>query len=218
MENENKSTFDILNEINVNGKTETKGKLTYLSWCFAWGELKKVDPLAFATVYENERGWNYHTDNATCWVKVGVTVHYREAEPDRVIAVEHIEYLPVMNYKNESIPLEEVTSMHVNTAIQRAVTKAIARHGLGLYIYAGEDLPEAEKDKARDLATAKDELTAFCNQYGENVAAKVWKKYKVEKMTEPEEVYRLLDKYKADAEKKAAENAKAQELPEEVKE
>lgn len=215
---EYKSTFDILNEINVNGKTETKGKLTYLSWCFAWGELKKVDPLAFATVYENERGWNYHTDNATCWVKVGVTVHYRdELEPDRVDAVEHIEYLPVMNYKNESIPLEEVTSMQVNTAIQRAITKAIARHGLGLYIYAGEDLPEAEKDKARDLATAKEELCAFCNQYGDKVAAQVWKKYKVEEMTEPEDVRKLLEKYKADAEKKAAEKkAKAQDLPEEV--
>ena len=211
------SIFNTLNEINVNEHTEKKGKLTYLSWVWAWGELKKVDHLAFYTVYENERGWNYHTDNATCWVKVGVTVHYvDDSDPDRVDLVEHIEYLPVMDYSNKSVPLEDVTSMQVNTAIQRAITKAIARHGLGLYIYAGEDLPEADAKKARELATARDELLTFCNQYGENVAAKVWKKYKVDEMTDPEDVRKLLAKYKADAEKKAAEKSEAQNLPEEV--
>lgn len=200
------SIFEKLNQINVNDKKETKGKLTYLSWCFAWGELKKIDPLAFYTVYENERGWNYHTDNATCWVKVGVTVHYvDDNEPDRVDAVEHIEYLPVMDYNNKSIPLESVTSMDVNKAIQRAITKAIARHGLGLYIYAGEDLPEEDARKAKDLATIKDELAAFCNAYDASgeTTAKVWKKYKVDTMTEPEDVRKILDKYKAAAESKA---------------
>ena len=200
------SIFEELNKINVNDKKETKGKLTYLSWCFAWGELKKIDPLAFYTVYENERGWNYHTDNATCWVKVGVTVHYvDDNEPDRVDAVEHIEYLPVMDYNNKSIPLETVTSMDVNKAIQRAITKAIARHGLGLYIYAGEDLPEEDARKAKDLATIKDELAAFCNAYDASgeTTAKVWKKYKVDTMTEPEDVRKILDNYKAAAEKKA---------------
>lgn len=200
------SIFEKLNQINVNDKKETKGKLTYLSWCFAWGELKKIDPLAFYTVYENERGWNYHTDNATCWVKVGVTVHYvDDNEPDRVDAVEHIEYLPVMDYSNKSIPLESVTSMDVNKAIQRAITKAIARHGLGLYIYAGEDLPEEDARKAKDLATIKDELAAFCNAYDASgeTTAKVWKKYKVDTMTEPEDVRKILDKYTAAAEKKA---------------
>ena len=212
---DNKSTFEILNEINVNDKTEKKGKLTYLSWAWAWAELKKIDPLAFYTVYENERGWNYHTDNATCWVKVGVTVHYRdEADPDRVDALEHIEYLPVMDYSNKSIPLEEVTSMQVNTAIKRAMTKCIADHGLGLYLYASEDVPEADAKKTKDLNTAKDELAAFCNQYGADVAAKVWKKYKVDTMTEPEDVRNILEKYKADAEKKAKAQAKA--MPEEV--
>ena len=202
------SIFEELNKINVNDKKETKGKLTYLSWCFAWGELKKIDPLAFYTVYENERGWNYHTDNATCWVKVGVTVHYvDDNEPDRVDAVEHIEYLPVMDYNNKSIPLESVTSMDVNKAIQRAITKAIARHGLGLYIYAGEDLPEEDARKAKDLATIKDELAAFCNSYDASgkTTANVWKKYKVDAMTEPEDVRKILDKYKAAAQKKAQE-------------
>lgn len=51
-----------------------------------------------------------------------------------------------MDYRNKSISVSQVSSFNVNTSIQRAVTKAIARHGLGLYIYAGEDIPSAEKD------------------------------------------------------------------------
>lgn len=127
-----KNYFIELNEINVNDKTEKKGTLTYLSWAWAWGELKKRHPDARYTVYENEVGWPFFTDGKTAWVKVGVTV----------CDLEHIEYLPIMDYKNNSIPIEAITSFNMNTSIQRALTKAIARHGLGLYIYAGEDLPE----------------------------------------------------------------------------
>lgn len=133
-----KNYFETLNAVDVSDKTEKKGGLTYLSWCFAWGELKKRHPDATYTIYENENGWNYHTDGKSCWVKTGVTVN----------GVEHIEYLPVMDFKNKSIPLESVTSTDVNKAIQRSVTKAIARHGLGLYIYAGEDLPEEMQAEA----------------------------------------------------------------------
>lgn len=126
------SVFETLNAINVNEKTEKKNGLTYLSWAWAWAELKKVCPDATYTVYENADGWNYHTDGRTAWVKTGVTAD----------GIEHIEYLPVMDYRNKSIPLESITSFDVNKAIQRSLTKAVARHGLGLYIYAGEDLPE----------------------------------------------------------------------------
>lgn len=126
------TTFEKLNAINVNEKTERKNGLTYLSWAWAWTEFKKVCPDATYTVYENADGWNYHTDGRTCWVKTGVTAD----------GIEHIEYLPVMDYRNKSIPAESVTSFDVNKAIQRSLTKAVARHGLGLYIYAGEDLPE----------------------------------------------------------------------------
>lgn len=127
--------FKVLNEINVSDKIEQKNGLNYLSWAWAWGELKKLHPDAVSTVYENAQGWNYHTDGKTCWVKTGVTVG----------GVEHIEYLPVMDHRNNSIPADKVTSTDVNKAIQRSMTKAIARHGLGLYIYAGEDLPEEER-------------------------------------------------------------------------
>jgi DNA-directed RNA polymerase subunit RPC12/RpoP len=139
---DNKNYFEELYAIDVNDKTEKKGNLTYLSWAWAWAEVKKKHPDANYTVYENAQGWNYHTDGRTAWVKVGVVVN----------GVEHIEHLPVMDFKNKSIPLNAITSFEVNKAIQRALTKACARHGLGLYIYAGEDLPEDDKTPAQTLA------------------------------------------------------------------
>lgn len=139
MENNKKSVFETLNTINVSGKTEKKNGLTYLSWAYAWAEVKKLYPTAQYHVYERDTQQygpvNYFTDGKTCWVKVGVTIE----------GMEHVEMLPVMNFKNQSIPLDKVTSCDVNKAIQRAITKAIGRQGLGLYIYAGEDLPDVEK-------------------------------------------------------------------------
>ena len=129
-----KSVFDTLNAINVNEHTESKNGLTYLSWAWAWSAVKSAYPNATYTVYENADGWNYFTDGKTCWVKTGVTIE----------GLEHIEHLPIMDFKNKSIPVGNVTSFDVNKAIQRSLTKAVARHGLGLYIYAGEDLPENE--------------------------------------------------------------------------
>lgn len=131
----NKSVFSTLNAVNCNEHTEKKNNLTYLSWAWAWAEVKKAYPNAFYTIYENADGFCYHTDGKTCWVKTGVTIE----------GLEHIEYLPVMDFRNNSIPADKVTSFDVNKAIQRSLTKACARHGLGLYIYAGEDLPEDEQ-------------------------------------------------------------------------
>jgi len=128
--------FIELNKVDVNEKIERKNGLSYLAWAYAWAELKKQHPTAFYTIYENADGLFYHTDGKTCWVKTGVTVNVDDK------AIEHIEYLPVMDYRNKSIPVDSVTSFDVNKAIQRSLTKAVARHGLGLYIYAGEDLPE----------------------------------------------------------------------------
>ena len=136
--------FETLNSVNVNEHTEKKNGLTYLSWAWAWAEVKKVVPDATYTIYERSTDYgpvNYFTDGRTCWVKTGVILN----------GLEHIEELPVMDFKNRSIPLEAVTSMDVNKAIQRSLTKACARHGLGLYIYAGEDLPEGEDIKPEPL-------------------------------------------------------------------
>ena len=126
--------FIKLNNIDCSKKIEKKNGLSYLSWAWAWGEIKKIHQTANYKIYETETGINYWTDGRTGWVKTGVTID----------DIEHIEYLPIMDFKNKSIPLENITSFDVNKAIQRSLTKACARHGLGLYIYAGEDLPENE--------------------------------------------------------------------------
>lgn len=139
------NAFAKLNAINVNGKTESKNGLTYLSWAWAWAEVKKLYPDANYTIYERPDGIIYWTDGKTCWVKTGVTIE----------GLEHIEYLPVMDYKNRSIPLDSVTSYDVNKTIQRSLTKACARHGLGLYIYAGEDLPEDGSEEPKPKAAPK---------------------------------------------------------------
>ena len=130
--------FNTLNKIDVSRYVEKKNGLSYLSWANAWAEVKKIYPTASYVIYENTlpNGYvvNYFTDGKTCYVKTGVIIE----------GLEHIEELPVMDYKNKSIPFESVTSFDVNKAIQRSLTKAVARHGLGLYIYAGEDLPAVE--------------------------------------------------------------------------
>lgn len=173
--------FVDLNSINVGDKVEKKNGLTYLSWAWAWAELKKRYPESNYTIYEDANGNFYHTDGMTAWVKTGVTVN----------GIEHIEYLPVMDFKNRSIPLASITSFDVNKAIQRSLTKAVARHGLGLYIYAGEDLPEGEAEakpetKANTPAPAtvtakpisvRKELVDFCseNDFPINDIAKMFK-------------------------------------------
>lgn len=146
-EQQEKSAFAVLSAIDCNGHTEKKNGLTYLSWAWAWQMVKENYPTAFYTIYENKDGLLYHTDGRTCWVKTGVTID----------GIEHIEYLPVMDYKNSSIPVEKITSFDVNKAVQRSLTKACARHGLGLYIYAGEDLP-ADAKKADTHSYDDDEL------------------------------------------------------------
>lgn len=156
MEKKNDSVFKTLNAINVNEHVEQKNGLTYLSWAWAWAKVKELYPDATYTVYENKDGWNYHTDGKTCWVKTGVTID----------GLEHIEMLPVMDYRNSSILADKVTSFDVNKAIQRSLTKACARHGLGLYIYAGEDLPEEVKKEAEEKKQKEAEtlLVQACNE------------------------------------------------------
>ena len=138
------SVFGTLAAVNCNEHIEKKynGKveLSYLSWAWAWHYIKSRYPNAYYTIYERQDGVPYWTDGRTAWVKTGVTIE----------GMEHIEYLPIMDYRNVSIPLEKITSMDMNKAIQRSLTKAAARHGLGLYIYAGEDIPLSEAE-AKEL-------------------------------------------------------------------
>lgn len=133
MAQQNQSVFSTLSAINVKDKIERKGNLDYLSWANAWAMLKSHYPDAQRKVYEHEHtGFNYFTDGKSAYVKVGIIVN----------GLEHIDYLPVMDYRNNAIPIEKVTAMDVNKTIQRSTAKAIAMHGLGLSLWTGEDMPE----------------------------------------------------------------------------
>jgi hypothetical protein len=125
-------SIDTLLKTNVNDHTERKQNLTYLSWAWAWAEALKADPKA---TYKVEMfGDKCFMDiNGTAMVWVTVTIF------DKPMTCQ----LPVMDYKNKAIPKPD--AFQVNTAIMRCMTKALSLHGLGLYIYAGEDLPEGEE-------------------------------------------------------------------------
>lgn len=184
--NQNLSVFENLSKINVNDKVEVKNKMRYLSWSYAWSEAKRRYPLLNSKVYETETGCNYFTDGRTCWVKVSVTIE----------GLEHVEYYPVIDYKNTSIPLAKVSSFDVNKAIQRGLTKSIARHGLGLYIYAGEDLPEEQEEVKEEKQNKLNiEILSELNNEIEKYmfdAAKIEKgiltKYKVKRICELTEI------------------------------
>lgn len=149
--------FNKLSSINVNDKTENKNGLTYLSWAWAWQEFKKVYPEATYTIKRNEQGLPYIYDEVLGYmvfteVKVGDLVHEM--------------WLPVMDSANKSMKnkaytyqakeykygkftgnmvektVEAATMFDINKTIMRCLTKNLAMFGLGLYIYAGEDLPE----------------------------------------------------------------------------
>jgi len=128
------SNFKKLSAINIKDLIAKKGKHSYLSWASAWSLIKDEFPTTQRTVYESEHtGLNYFTDGTSAYVKVGISIE----------GLEHIDYLPIMDFRNQSIKIDKVTSMDVNTAIQRSTAKAIAMHGLGLSLWIGEDLTKS---------------------------------------------------------------------------
>ncbi len=126
---------DSLLHVNVNDKTEKKGNLTYLSWAWAWAEVLKHDPGAT---------WFVHTygppgsDQPCMWIGETAMVHTSVV----IKGLSRSCMLPVMDHKNNA--LKNPDARKISDAIMRCMTKAISMHGLGLYIYAGEDLPEPE--------------------------------------------------------------------------
>lgn len=124
--------FAALNSVDVSSHVEKKGQFSYLSWAYAVAELKKRHPDATWAVTRFD-GLPYQKTELGYMVEVSVTVN----------GVTHAQIHPVLDGRNKPIP--SPTVFDINTSIQRALVKAIALHGLGLYIYAGEDLPEKEK-------------------------------------------------------------------------
>ena len=118
--------------INVNQHVEKKGQLSYLSWAWAWAEVLKIDPAATWMAHEFNGLPVCILPDTTAMTKVSVTV-----KGDTKTC-----WLPVMDNRNKAISGPDAFA--INTAIMRCLAKAIAMHGLGLYIYAGEDLPEQD--------------------------------------------------------------------------
>jgi hypothetical protein len=127
------TTFNDLRSINVNDHTEKKGNLTYLSWAWAVDTLLQRDPTAT---------WEYKEPKQfgdTLMVFCSVTAFGKSMTAQ----------LPVLDYKNKAVINPD--AMAVNTAMQRCLAKAIALHGIGLYIYAGEDVPQEQPASDEDI-------------------------------------------------------------------
>jgi len=153
--------------LNVNEHTEKKANLTYLSWAWAWAEALKADPQASFTV-QMFGDKCYMEINGTAMVWVTVTMFGKPM----------VCQLPVMDNTNKPITIEGTTtvnkygkeiinkldSFNVNTAIMRCMTKALSLHGLGLYIYSGDDLPSfVEPESTIDPDTMTDLFLAIHN-------------------------------------------------------
>lgn len=121
--------FARLNAINVNERVEKKGGFSYLSWPYAVAQLRLADPTATWEVRRFD-GLPYLATEAGVFVEVAVTVH----------GVTLSQIHPVLDGRNR--PLLAPSAFDINTSLQRCLVKAIALQGLGLYIYAGEDLPQ----------------------------------------------------------------------------
>ena len=167
-----KTVFEDLYSVNVNSYTEDREGLTYLSWANAFAEVKKRYP---DMTYEIEKfnGLPYAFDELTGYmVYTNVTIE----------GITHEMWLPVLDSKNKAMKaepytyttkngektVEAATMFDINKTIMRCLTKNLAMFGLGLYIYAGEDLPETEKEEAKKTTEkeAVDELKALYDKAG----------------------------------------------------
>ena len=143
MKASNESNYFVeLSKINVNEHVERKGQFSYLSWPFAVSQLRQFDPVATWQVLRFD-GLPYLNTEAGCFVEVAVCV--------RGVSLSQIH--PVLDSKNR--PILAPTAFDINTSIQRCLVKAIALHGLGLYLYSGEDLPlTSDEPKVEDKPVA----------------------------------------------------------------
>ena len=144
MSKEKKSVWETLSAIDVNDKTEEKNGMTYLSWAWAWGKLKDHYPEATFKKHVHDGMAYIKDESGYAFVEVTVTVE----------GISATELFPVLDYRNKAIP--DPNAFEVNTALQRGLAKAIAYHGLGHYIYAGEDLPQSDGEAPQSKGKAKE--------------------------------------------------------------
>lgn len=197
---EGKVSFKEIYGLDLRDKTEKKGKFNYLSWAYAWAEIKKLDENAVYKVLENNAGMPFFYEaslpNLGAFVKVEVVFN----------GVSQVITHPILDNFNKAVVVEKLNAFIINTSIQRALAKCCSLHGLGLYIYAGEDLPETSSDNQKPEEFFK-EAEQFLEQDKKSNSPKI----KVEKegsnfvneskLTEPQ-FYRiekiLKDEYKVE--------------------
>jgi hypothetical protein len=185
-------SIEALLKKDVNSHTEKKNNLTYLSWAWAWAEALKADPKATFVVNMFD-GKCYMDINGTGMVWVTVTMF------DKPMTCQ----LPVMDYRNKPIPNPDAFA--VNTAIMRCMTKALSLHGLGLYIYAGEDLPEEggkpEKVVITPTQGATDDIPPEELQYLQELAVEL---IAICEQEDPKKAWVKLESENLDSEQKVA--------------
>ena len=190
-----KTQFEIFLETNVNEFTEKKNGLTYLSWTYAWKEFKKVYPKATYEIVHFEDGEKPYLYDPNLGYMVETIINTGESI-DGAEARELSMWLPVMNGANKAMKdkpytytvknyktggteektVEAATMFDINTSIMRCLVKNIAMFGLGLYIYAGEDLPDVpfnpmtkeQKDEMIDLGIEMDKVLEYLNLKSED--------------------------------------------------
>jgi len=191
------SIFEDLNKINVNDHTEGKNGLTYLSWTWAWAEFKKACPEAryevkkfngLPYVYDENTGYMVYTS-----ITVGDLTHEMWLpvmdSSNRAMKAHDYKYIAKQYGKEVEKTCYAATMFDINKTIMRCLTKNMAMFGLGLYIYAGEDLPEEEKKPEEPKKiSAKDVeiLTKLLTDSNVNIP-KLCSNYKVASLEELDE-------------------------------
>lgn len=168
--------FNELYSLNVNEKTEKKNNLTYLSWAWAWAEFKKAYPDANYEIVKNPDGLPFFESKEGYMVYTKVTAGGQTYEM----------WLPVMDYKNKALQ-GNATMFDINKTVMRCLTKNLAMFGLGLYIYAGEDLPEGEEKTTEPSIQVRVEtykkLQAEINRTGTSLKS-LCAAYKIKQLSE----------------------------------
>lgn len=187
MSKKNDSIFEILSNVNVGSHIEKKNGLSYLSWPYAWAEVKKIFPNAtYKIKLFGEKSLPYvYDENTGYMVFTSVTID----------DITHEMWLPVMDGANKTmksvkytydtkyrknIPVEAATMFDINKTIMRCLVKNLSMFGLGLYIYAGEDIPESEKETDENIKYLYKFIYNFDNP--EKLLANILKTYEIKSL------------------------------------
>ncbi len=154
---ENKNYYQELADVNVKKYADNKGALRFLPWARAWDEVKRRYPDASYKIFENPDlgGMPYFTDGISGMVHVSTTV----------AGVTHDEWRGILDTKNSPIPAAEITAANVTAAIQRAITKSLARHGIGISLYYKDEEEGGAGEKTAPVpytpkTAASDDITS----------------------------------------------------------